>query len=173
MSASSHAASASNDRLRPVVVAENGPGRPVPDRARELAGRLSALFERDVEIVVRLNDAQRRLHVASERLWSGLSPDAFGLVYDGAVPAGESQIAALGGDGRGSQTELLQALQEIHWQVNCAFCQHQFACEERRQLAVEVGEVSQQLTEVLCAIGWSADDARTVDVHELARAGSG
>jgi len=29
--------------------------------ARELAARLSVLFERDVEIVQRLNDAQRRL----------------------------------------------------------------------------------------------------------------
>ena len=56
----------------------------VPALARELAARLSALFERDVEIVRRLNDAQRRVREANERLWSGLSPDAFGVVYDGA-----------------------------------------------------------------------------------------
>ena len=72
----------------------------VPARARELAARLSVLFERDVEIVGRLNDAQRRLRDANERLWSGLSPDAFGLVYDGAAPAGESEIAALMSDAR-------------------------------------------------------------------------
>ena len=35
--------------------------RVVPALARELAARLSALFECDVEIVKRLNDAQRRL----------------------------------------------------------------------------------------------------------------
>ena len=72
----------------------------VPARARELAARLSVLFERDVEIVGRLNDAQSRLRDANERLWSGLAPDAFGLVYDGAAPAGESQIAALMSDAR-------------------------------------------------------------------------
>ena len=58
----------------------------MPALVRELAARLSALFERDVEIVKRLNDAQRRLTEANERLWSGLSPDAFGLIYDGAGP---------------------------------------------------------------------------------------
>jgi hypothetical protein len=34
--------------------------RVVPALARELAARLSMLFERDVEIVERLNDAQTR-----------------------------------------------------------------------------------------------------------------
>ena len=43
----------------------------VPGRARELAGGLSVLFERDVELVVRLNDAHRRLRDANERLVSG------------------------------------------------------------------------------------------------------
>ena len=43
----------------------------VPGRARELAARLSALFDRDVEIVERLNGAQRQLREANERLWSG------------------------------------------------------------------------------------------------------
>ena len=72
----------------------------VPARARALAARLSALFERDVEIVGRLNDAQNRLRAANERLWSGLAPDAFGLVYDGSAPAGQSQIAKLMSDAR-------------------------------------------------------------------------
>jgi hypothetical protein len=80
-------------------------GRAVPALARGLASRLSALFERDVEIVERLNDAQRRLCNANERLWSGLSPDAFGLIYDGSAPAGASQIGALMADaGRGWRT---------------------------------------------------------------------
>lgn len=147
-----------------------GRGR-CPARARELAARLSVLFERDVEIVERLNDAQHRLHDASERLWSGLSPDAFGLIYDGAAAAGTSQIAALAlsaAGGSGSQAVVLGALQQTHWLMRRAFHDYQDACEERRQLAVEVGELSQQLTEVLCAAGWSADDARDADVHKLA-----
>ncbi len=147
----------------------------VPARARELAARLSALFERDVEIVGRLNDAQSRLRDANERLWLGLAPDAFGLVYDGAAPAGESQIAKLMRDARSAggpdtDTAVLGALQEIHSAIHCSFCAYQSACEERRQLAVDVGELSQQLIEALCATGWSEEDARRADVHELAGA---
>jgi hypothetical protein len=146
-----------------------------PAHARELAARLSALFCRDVEIVGRLNDAQRRLRDANGRLWSGLSPDAFGVVYDGAASAGASQVVALVSGVRGTgETEadavVLGALQQVHWAIHRAFCQYQFACEERRQLAVEVGELSQQLTEALCAAGWSVDDARDADVHQLAEA---
>jgi len=144
-------------------------------RARELAAGLAVLFGRDVEIVERLNDAQRRLRDANERLWSGLSPDAFGLIYDGVAPAGQSQVAALLSDAlrRGrpvSEAEVLGALQQIHWTIHRGFHDYQFACEERRQLAVEVGELAQQLTEVLRVAGWSEEDARTADVHELAGA---
>ncbi len=166
MTALSRASSAGDGRLLSAEGRENG--RPVPARACELAGLLSALFERDVEIVERLNDAQCRLRRANELLWSGLSPDAFGLVYDGGASGGESRVGALGAGRAGSQPRLLEALQQIHWTIHGAFHAYQHACEERRQLAVEVGEVSQQLTGVLCAVGWSADDARTVDVHELA-----
>jgi hypothetical protein len=148
----------------------------VPARARELAARLSALFERDVEIVGRLNDAQSRLRDANEWLWSGLAPDAFGLVYGGAAPAGESQIAKLMSDARSAggpdtDTAVLGALQQIHWAIHRSFCAYQSACEERRQLAVDVGELSQLMIEVLCAAGWSEVDARRADVHELAGAG--
>jgi hypothetical protein len=143
---------------------------------RELAARLSALFERDVEIVQRLNDAQRRLLGANDRLWSGLHPDAFGLLYDGAAPAGESQIAKLIGDGRGvgqpgSEARVLQLSRETHSAIRRAFYRYQFACEERRQLAFEVGELSVRLTEELVAAGWSEADARDTDVHELAALG--
>jgi hypothetical protein len=141
--------------------------------ARGLAARLSALFERDVEIVGRLNDAQRRLLGANDRLWSGLAPDAFGLLYDGAAPSGESQIAELIGGGcgvgqPGSESRVLQASLET---IRRAFYRYQGACEERRQLAFEVGELSMQLTEELVAAGWSEADARDADVHELAVAG--
>lgn len=158
-----------------MIAASLTDGFTVPARARELAARLSVLFERDVEIVGRLNDAQSRLRDANERLWLGLAPDAFGLVYDVGAPAGQSQIAVLMSDARSaggpnSDTGVLGALQQIHWAIHGAFCAYQSAGEERRQLAVDVGELSQQLTEVLCAAGFSADDARNADVHKLAGA---
>ena len=144
--------------------------RVVPALARELAARLSALFERDVEIVRRLNDAQRRVREANERLWSGLAPDAFGLIYDGIGPAGSSQIAALIMDNaRDAETVGLGALQPIHWSIHRGFCEYQSACEERRQLAVDVGEITAKFIEVLCGAGFSEDDARAANVHELAR----
>lgn len=148
-------------------------GRAVPALAGELAAGLSGLFKRDVEIVQRLNDAQHRLFDANERLWSGLSADAFGLVYDGAAIAGSSAIGALMADARRAggpdpDATVLGVLQQTHWAIRRAFYDYQEACEERRQLAVEVGEVSQLLTDALCAAGWSADDAQEVDVHELA-----
>ena len=149
----------------------------VPARARELAARLSVLFERDVEIVGWLNDAQSRLRDANERLWSGLAPDVFGLVvYDGSAPAGQSQIATLMGEAGGAggpdpDAAVLGALQQVHSAIDRSFCAYQSACEERRQLAVDVGELAQQLTEVLCAAGFGAEEARSVDVHKLAGAG--
>ena len=158
-----------------MIAASLTDGLSVPARARGLAARLSVLFERDVEIVGRLNEAQGRLRDANERLWSGLSPDGFGLIYDGAVPAGQSQIAKLLHDARSASgpdadCAVWGALQQIHWTIHRAFHGYQSACEERRRLAVDVGELSQQLTEVLCAAGWSADDARNADVHKLAGA---
>lgn len=142
-------------------------GRTVPERARTLAGRLAALFAADCEIVERLNEAQRRLRSANERLWSGLAPDAFGLAYDGVAPVGSSQIARLI-TAAGPQTALLAGLQDAHWTIHSAFHAYQYACEQRRQLAVEVGELSVKLTETLCAAGWSKHDAECVDVHQLA-----
>jgi hypothetical protein len=63
----------------------------------------------------------------------------------------------------------LEALQQIHRQIHRAFCAYQHAAEQRRQLAIDVGELSQQLTQALCAAGWSADQARHTNVHKLAR----
>jgi hypothetical protein len=156
------------------MIAASESGREVPARARGLAGRLSVLFERDVEIVERLNDAHRRLRCANERLWG---PDARGLIDNGVgtAPAGGSRIVGLGGraglaSGPDPQAAVLGALQEIHWAIHRGLCAYQSASEERRQLAFEVGELSQQLTDVLCASGWSAEEARAANVHELAGA---
>jgi hypothetical protein len=148
--------------------------RAVPAPARGLACRLSALFERDVEIVERLNDAQRRLYNANERLWSGLSRDT--VIYDGSAPTGVSRIAMLMADacragGSTINAAAVSVLAETHCAIRSGFHAYQAACEERRQLAFEVGELSRQLTDALCAAGWSGDEARSVDVHQLARAG--
>ena len=165
MSANS-AAPASAQPLRHAPRAD----RAVPAHARQLAAQLSALFDRDVEIVKRLNDAHHRLQQASERLSSGLAPDAFGLTNDNTAAAiGQSPIAALIRDGgRTAPSQVLEALKHARWQIHGSFCQYQSASEERRQLAFDVGEISEQLTHALCAAGWSADQARTANVHQLA-----
>ena len=155
-----------------MIAASVTDGLAVPARARELAVRLSVLFDRDVEIVGRLNDAQSRLRDANERLWSGLAPDAFGLIYDGAPAAGQSEIAALMGSRAAGESDrdaaVLGALAQAHWAIHRAFCDYQSAAEERRQLAVDVGELAGRLSAALCACGWSADEARGADVDELA-----
>lgn len=144
----------------------------VPAHARQLAAQLSTLFDRDVEIVKRLNDAHHRLADANDLLWSGLAPDAFGLIYDGAAAAaiGTSQIAThIRDGGPAANSQVLAALQNVHWRVHRAFIDYQNACEQRRQLAVDVGELSQQLTDALGAAGWSAQEAQQTNVHQLAR----
>jgi hypothetical protein len=142
----------------------------VPVHARELAAQLSALFQRDVEIK-QLNEAHHRLEQANEQLYSGLAPDAFGLINDSAAPTAiaASPIAALIRDnGPAANHRILDALQHVHWQIHRAFCAYQHASEQRRQLAVEVGEHSQQLVQALGAAGWSAQQARRANVHQLA-----
>ena len=157
--------------------------RELPARVVELAAELARLFESDVQLAERLNDAQRRLREANDWLWSGLHPDALGLVFDdvrglardaGASTLAAPIIAALDGGGgeRKAGTALLAALQQAHWAIHRAFVDYQFACEERRQLAVDVGELSGQMIEALREAGWPEEAARTANVHELAKAGA-
>lgn len=56
----------------------------------------------------------------------------------------------------------------VHHDVHSAFCAYQQTAEQRRQLAVDVGELSQQLTDALTAAGHSAEQARSANVHQLA-----
>ena len=58
----------------------------------------------------------------------------------------------------------------IYHQVHRAFCAYQQASEQRRQLAVDVGELSQQLTDTLTAAGYDPEHARQANVYELAAA---
>jgi hypothetical protein len=114
--------------------------REVPVRARELASRLAALFESDSQIAERLNDAQHRLRHANSQLWSGLHPDALGLLDDDthrvAIGRGGSVIAGLmidvlrpGGGEREVETAVLARLQQTHWAIHRAFIDYQTACE--------------------------------------------
>jgi hypothetical protein len=56
----------------------------------------------------------------------------------------------------------------VHHQIHRAFCAYRQASEQRRQLAVDVGELSQQLTDALTAAGYHPQQARKANVHELA-----
>lgn len=157
----------------------------VPAGARAVASELAALFSKDQELARRLNDAQSRLRHANARLWSGLHPDALGLLYDTtdatAIQADgltrSEVIAAMldqrrgAGDGRAEETAALVIVQEIHWTVHRAFVDYQSASEERRQLAAQVGELGHRLLDALTAAGWTDTQARTADVHHLAQDG--
>ena len=56
----------------------------------------------------------------------------------------------------------------VHQQIHRAFCAYRQACEQRRQLAVDVGELSAWLTDALTAAGYHPQQARAANVHELA-----
>ena len=154
-------------------------GHSVPEPARELGAEIAALFEHDSRLIRCLNETSRRLAEANGRLWSGLHPDALALLYENtdrrSIVRGSSVIAGAvidaikaGDDEFDVETGVLLVLQQTHWGIHRAFVQYRAICEERRQLAVRVGELSQQLADVLTAAGWSPDAARGVNVHELA-----
>jgi len=56
----------------------------------------------------------------------------------------------------------------VHHQIYRAFWAYEQASEQRRQLAVDVGELSQQLADTLTAAGYRPEHARSANVHELA-----
>ena len=62
----------------------------------------------------------------------------------------------------------LAAIQQVHWTVHKAFVDYQSAAEERRQLAADVGELIREFVQELVAAGWSEEQARDANVHELA-----
>lgn len=151
----------------------------VPEAARQLAGELTDAFEQDRGLAERLNACQHRLQAANDRLWSGLHPDALGLIYDGAAAAGRGASAVAEGvgdavraDGAAAEIEaaLLGGLQEVHWTIHRAFSEYQQLSEDRRHLAAEIGELIAGLVAELIAAGWSEQDAREADVRQLASA---
>jgi len=153
----------------------------VPEAARQLAGELADAFEQDQALAEQLNVCQHRLQAANSELWSGLHPDALGLLNDDthrtAIGEGSSVIAGLAGDAirfehsvAEAEAALLPRLQEIHWTIHRAFSEHQRISEDRRHLAAEIGELIAQFTAELVAAGWSEDEARDADVRQLAGA---
>jgi hypothetical protein len=155
----------------------------VPDTARQLAGELVDAFESDRQLAEQLTAAQHRLQAANDRLWSGLHPDALGLVYDESaavgVSQGSSQVAEeildavhAGGAAADVEAAALGELQQVHWAIHRAFCECQRIGEERRHLAAEIGELIAQMVAELVAAGWTEEQARTADARALAAAGA-
>jgi len=59
-------------------------------------------------------------------------------------------------------------LQEVHWTIHRAFSEHQCVSEDRRHLAAEIGELIAAFVAELVAAGWTEEQARDADVHQLA-----
>jgi len=118
------------------------------------------------------------LQAANGQLWSGLHPDSLGLLNDdtsaAAIGEGSSVIAGLASDAIRfehivveAEAALLPKLQEVHWTIHRAFSEHQRVGEDRRHLAAEIGELIAAFVSELVAAGWSEEQARTADVHQL------
>ncbi|HYB23334.1 MAG TPA: hypothetical protein VED41_06020 [Solirubrobacteraceae bacterium] len=86
----------------------------------------------------------------------------------GRLGAAQQQLAAANDRLVCRSSALPGALHDVHWQLHRAFCAYQSACEQRRQLAVDVGELSALLTGALTAAGYSSQQARSANVHRLA-----
>ncbi len=153
----------------------------VPEAARQLAGRLADAFDQDRALAEQLNACQDRLQAANGRLWSGLHPDALGLLYDDTaavgVDEGVSVIAGsmvdalrLGLPAAEVEAAVLPGLQEAHWAIHRAFSDYQRISEDRRHLAAKIGELIASFVAELVAAGWTEQAARDADVHQLAGA---
>jgi hypothetical protein len=135
--------------------------------ARELAAQLEEQFGRDADLAGRLRDAQRRLARSNERLWLGLDPDGLAAVY-GEHPAVVEVAVAEGRSKVLGAPDPLRAVQQVQWSIHKAFIDYQTAAEERRRLAADTGELIGRFVDALVAAGWSGEQARDANVHELA-----
>jgi hypothetical protein len=139
-----------------------------PDASHELAAQLECQFGKDAELTKRLADAQQRLTEANDQLWCGIHPDGLALLYGEHAAAAEFAVAE-------HQSEVLDApdplaaIQQAHWAIRGALIDYRTAAEERRQLAAHTGELIRQFLDALIALGWTEEQARNANVHELAR----
>jgi len=69
-----------------------------------------------------------------------------------------------------AEAALLPKLQEVHWTIHRAFSEHQRISEDRRHLAAEIGELIARLVAELVAAGFTDEQVRDTDVHQLAAA---
>lgn len=140
--------------------------RSVPEQARRLAAELELRFAHDAELATELNDAQRRLHRANDRLWSGLHPDGIAAIY-GEHPAAAEAATAHNRSEVLDSPDPLRAVQQVHWSIHKAFISYQDAAERRRQLAAKTGELARELMTALVGAGWSQQDARDANIRSL------
>ena len=120
--------------------------------------RARARFARDAELA------------RNDRLWWGMHSDGMATLY-GEHPAAVEVAFAEHRSEALSAPDPLQAIQQAHCQIHRAHCDYQDAAEERRQLAVDVGEITRSFVDELVAGGWSEQEARNANVHELASSG--
>ncbi len=139
----------------------------MPAIAQKLAPELDALFAQDAALARRLNEAQQRLQGANDRRWWGLHPDGLATVYGEHPAAVEVAFAEHCSEVLGER-DPLAAAQQVGWRIHRAFIDYQTAAEERRQLAADIGELVRQFVDSLIAAGWSEEQARNANVHELA-----
>jgi hypothetical protein len=139
----------------------------ITQTARELAAQLAQRFREDAELAKRLAAAQERLRRANDQLWWGVHPDGLADIY-GDDPAAVQVAFAENRSEVLAAPDPLRAAQQVHWKIHRAFIEYQAAAEERRQLAAEVGETIRQFVDQLLAAGWSEQQARDANVHELA-----
>jgi hypothetical protein len=120
----------------------------------------------DADLAERLCDAQRRLASSHDRLWSGLHPDGLAAVC-GEPGRGRGRL----GGGRSKvlgAPDPLRAVQQVHWSIHKAFVDYQATTEERRWPAAGTDELIGRFVDALVAAGWSEEQARDANVHELA-----
>jgi hypothetical protein len=143
----------------------------VTPAVQQIAAKVSRAFDRDQQLALALNEAQQRLQAANERLWRGLHPGGLDAVY-GDLPQLETvQLEASLDSGSEvlSSPDPLGAIQEVHWEIHRAFIAYQHAAEDRRMLAADIGELVSGLVAELQAVGWTDQEARNANVHELAQ----
>ena len=144
--------------------------KPIPAAARAHVVALERLFAQDAELAQRLNGAHGRLLRANDRLWSGLHPNGLAAVY-GEHPAAVDVARAENRSEVLSAPDPLVRIQEVRWTIHRAHADYQAACEERRQLAADIGELIARFVNALVDAGWSEDEARNADVRQVVRAG--
>jgi hypothetical protein len=141
----------------------------ISDTARQLAAQLEHRFAQDAELAQRLCDAQERLAQANDQLWWGIHPDGLAALYAKHPAAIDVAFAENRSEVLGAP-DPLAAVQQVHWSIHRAFIAYQTAADARRALAADTGETIREFVDALIAAGWTEQQARIADVHQLAHA---